>query len=117
MAKKKQELTVQGEMRIDEVELFQRISEIIENRKARAGAYANREIALMYWEVGIHINSVVLDGGRAAYGKNILSTPSTKLSWSHFCEIICYTENRWGIAKMNELKYKLPTIRCSKCYS
>ena len=124
MAKKKPELTVQGEMRIDEVELFQRISEIIENRKARAGAYANREIALMYWEVGIHINSVVLDGGRAAYGKNILSTlstkllevygnsfyveniyrmmrfakvfadfeilstPSTKLSWSHFCEIM-----------------------------
>jgi predicted nuclease of restriction endonuclease-like (RecB) superfamily len=78
----------------------------------------------MYWEVGEHINSIVLDGGRADYGKNILSTlstklienygrsfyieniyrmmrfakvfenfeilstPSTKLSWSHFCEIM-----------------------------
>ena len=42
----------------------------------------------MYWEVGEYINSVVLDGGRAAYGKNILSTLSTKLSWSHFCEIM-----------------------------
>ena len=124
MGKKKQELALQGEMQIDEAALFQHISEIIENRKARAGAYANREIALMYWEVGIHINSVVLDGGRAAYGKNILSTlstklmeiygngfyaeniyrmmrfakvfydfeilstASTKLSWSHFCEIM-----------------------------
>ena len=48
MAKKKQELSVQ----IDEAALFRRISEIIENRKIRAGAYANREIALMYWEVG-----------------------------------------------------------------
>jgi predicted nuclease of restriction endonuclease-like (RecB) superfamily len=78
----------------------------------------------MYWEVGVHINAVILDGGRATYGKNILSTlstklmkiygssfyieniyrmmrfakifpdikilstPSTKLSWSHFCEIM-----------------------------
>ena len=124
MAKKKQELAVQSEIPIDEAALFQHISEIIENRKARAGAYVNREIALMYWEVGIHINSVILDGGRASYGKNILatlsiklmevygnsfyveniyrmmrfakvfndfeilSTASTKLSWSHFCEIM-----------------------------
>ena len=50
----------------------------------------------MYWEVGIHINSVVLDGGRATYGKNILSTLSTKLSWSHFCEIMrVKTEEGW----------------------
>ena len=77
--KKPQELAVQGETQIDELALFRRISEIIENRKARAGAYTNREVTLMYWEVGIHINSVVLDGGRAAYGKNILSTLSTKL--------------------------------------
>jgi len=124
MSDKKQELALHGEKQIDEAALFRHISEIIENRKARAGAYANREIALMYWEVGIHINSVVLDGGRAAYGKNILSTlstklmeiygngfyaeniyrmmrfakvfidfeilstASTKLSWSHFCEIM-----------------------------
>ena len=124
MNKKKQMTAMQAEMHIDEAALFQRISEIIENRKIRAGAYTNREIALMYWEVGIHINSVILDGGRAAYGKNILSTlstklmtvygdsfyveniyrmmrfakvfsdfeilstASTKLSWSHFCEIM-----------------------------
>ena len=110
--------------RIDEALLFERVSDIIENRKHRAGLYANREIVLMYWEVGMYINSVVLDGGRAAYGKSILSTlstklmtvygnsfyveniyrtmrfakvfsdveilsaVSTKLSWSHFCEIM-----------------------------
>jgi len=123
MSKKKQEIAMQGETQIDETALFQHISDIIENRKARAGAYANREIALMYWEVGEYINSIILDGGRAAYGKNILSTlstklitvygnsfymeniyrmmrfakvfadfeilstASTKLSWSHFCEM------------------------------
>ena len=122
--KSPRQLTVQGEIQIDERALFQYISEIIENRKTHIGAYANREIALMYWEVGTYINSVILDGGRAAYGKNILSTlstklmelygrsfyveniyrmmrfakifedftilstASTKLSWSHFCEIM-----------------------------
>ena len=42
---------------------------IIEARKTNAAAYANREVMLMYWEVGHYINSVVLDGSRAAYGK------------------------------------------------
>ena len=49
--------------------LFQCISDIIESRKVRDGAYDNREIVLMYWEVDEHINSVILDGGRTDYGK------------------------------------------------
>jgi len=86
--KKEQQLILENTKNVDEDALYNRVSEIIEYRKSRAGAYANREVTLMYWEVGEHINSVVLDGGRAAYGKNILSTLSTKLSWSHFCEIM-----------------------------
>ena len=124
MSKKKKELAVQNITLIDEAALFERVSAIIENRKSRVQAQVNREIALMYWEVGAYINSVILDGERAAYGKNILSTlstklmevygnsffvvniyrmmrfakvfvnfeilstASTKLSWSHFCEIM-----------------------------
>jgi hypothetical protein len=79
MSKKKNELAVQGETQIDENQLFERIAEIIETRKSLAGAYANREVTMMYWEVGRHINSVILDGGRAAYGKKILTTLSAKL--------------------------------------
>jgi predicted nuclease of restriction endonuclease-like (RecB) superfamily len=122
--KKPQALVAQPESAIDEAALFERVSSIIEKRKARAGSYANREVTLMYWEVGEYINSVELGGERAAYGKNILSTlstklmykygksfyleniyrmmrcakvfpnpailstASTKLSWSHICEII-----------------------------
>ena len=124
MSKKEKEFAVQSITQIDETALFERVSAIIENRKYRAQAKANSEIALMYWEVGVYINSVILDGERAAYGKNILSTlstklmevygnsfyveniyrmmrfakvfidfeilstASTKLSWSHFCEIM-----------------------------
>lgn len=109
---------------IDETILFERVAAIIENRKARAAAYANSEATLMFWEIGKHINSVILGNKRAAYGKQILSTLSikltgrygksfsepnlyrmtqfsecfsdfqilstlsTKLSWSHFCELI-----------------------------
>ena len=124
MSKKKNEIAIQGVTQIDETALFERVAAIIENRKFRVQAQVNREIALMYWEVGEYINSVILDGERAAYGKNILSTlstklmevygnifyveniyrmmrfakvfvdfeilstASTKLSWSHFCEIM-----------------------------
>ena len=50
---------------IDETALPERAVTIIEIRKARAGTYANREITLMYWEIGHYINSVLLGGERA----------------------------------------------------
>jgi len=64
---------------VDETSLFARVAEIIETRKTRAGAYANREVTLMYWEIGRYINSVVLGGERAEYSKKIFSTLSRKL--------------------------------------
>ncbi|MDR1013420.1 MAG: PDDEXK nuclease domain-containing protein, partial [Coriobacteriales bacterium] len=73
---------------INETALFERVSAIIENRKSRAGAYANREVTLMYWEIGKYVDSVLLGGERAEYGKKILATLSRQLSWSHFKEIL-----------------------------
>jgi predicted nuclease of restriction endonuclease-like (RecB) superfamily len=65
---------------IDESALFERAAAIIENRKARAAAYANSEVTLMFWEVGQLINSAVLNFQRAEYGKKIFSTLSRKLT-------------------------------------
>jgi predicted nuclease of restriction endonuclease-like (RecB) superfamily len=79
MAKKKEELVTQTTTMIDETVLYERVSEIIENRKRLAGAYANREATLMYWEVGRHIGSVVLDGERAGYGKQIVASLAQQL--------------------------------------
>ena len=59
--------------------IFDNVSNIIETRKANAGAYANREVTLMYWEVGHYINSVVLNSSRAAYGKRIITELASKL--------------------------------------
>ena len=65
---------------VNETILFIHISKIIENRKTHAAAYANREINLMFWEIGRYINSVILDFKRAPYGKGIFSTLSRKLT-------------------------------------
>jgi predicted nuclease of restriction endonuclease-like (RecB) superfamily len=62
-----------------EATLFKHVSAIIETRRYNAGAYANREITLMYWEIGNYIGSVLLDGERGKYGKQIVSTLSTQL--------------------------------------
>ena len=44
-----------------------------------AGAYANREVTLMYWEIGRYVGSVLLDCKRAEYGKRIVSSLATQL--------------------------------------
>ena len=66
-SKKKPTTDLTTDLQVDEQSLFARVAEIIETRKYRAGAYANREVTLMYWEIGRYINSVVLGDQRAAY--------------------------------------------------
>jgi hypothetical protein len=73
------ELIPQNTGLVDENRLFERVATIIESRKRNAAAYANREVTLMYWEVGRLVNSVILDFRRADYGKKILTTLSSKL--------------------------------------
>ena len=79
MEKKNNDIALQKEAQIDEIELFKRVSEIIENRKFRAQTSANSEATLMFWEVGQYVNSVILTEKRAAYGKQIVATLSLQL--------------------------------------
>ena len=69
LSNKKNELIKKELSLVDEDALFKHVSAIIENRKARAGAYTNCEVTMMYWEIGEHINSVLLGGVRADYGE------------------------------------------------
>ncbi len=64
---------------VDEAVLYDRIAAIIENRKTRIESHVNAELTLTYWEIGRFINSVILDGDRGKYGKQILATLSPKL--------------------------------------
>jgi len=69
----------QAGLPIDEAALFRQVSAIIESRKERAVSYANSEVTLMFWEVGQHVNSAVLDSKRAAYGKQVVSALAIQL--------------------------------------
>lgn len=80
MSKKKGGLVRRDKALIDEAALFEHVAQIIESRKSRAGAYANREVTLMYWEVGRYVGSILLGGERAEYGKKILATLSQRLA-------------------------------------
>ena len=79
MAKKKNEIIAHGEVQVSDTQIFKHVANIIESRKYRAGIFANCEITLMYWEIGHYVNSIVLDGGRAAYGKRIVAELASKL--------------------------------------
>jgi len=79
MPKNKKEPAVQNEARISEIQIFEKVSGIIETRKYRAGMFANSEITIMYWEIGHYINSMVLAGGRAVYGKRIVTELASQL--------------------------------------
>ena len=74
-----QGLVPQNANMIDEAALFEKVSEIIENRKYRAAAYANSEVTVMFWEVGQFVSSVLLGGERAEYGKKIVANLSAQL--------------------------------------
>jgi len=77
---KKKAPKAKSALSINEASLLKHISKIIETRKNRAGAYANREVTLMYWEIGRYIGSVLLGGERAEYGRKILATLSQQLT-------------------------------------
>jgi predicted nuclease of restriction endonuclease-like (RecB) superfamily len=79
MNKKKNELAVQAEAKIDETALYNHVSAIIENRKFRAQSHANQESVLMFWEIGKYIGSIMLGGERAKYGKQIVVTLAQQL--------------------------------------
>ena len=80
MGKTKKDIAILGEMQLDESQIFERVAKIIETRKSRAGALANCEVTLMYWEVGQYIGSVLLGGERAEYGKRIVAALAQQLT-------------------------------------
>jgi predicted nuclease of restriction endonuclease-like (RecB) superfamily len=67
----------------DETSMFTHITSMIEARKCRAGAFANREVVVMFWELGQYLNSVILGNKRAEYGKRILSKLAPQLVGSY----------------------------------
>lgn len=60
--------------------LFQEIRQLIDGAKLRAAVAINAEITLLYWQVGKRIQTEVLHGQRAEYGKQIIGSLSDQLT-------------------------------------
>ena len=60
--------------------LFLNVSQLIEGSKKRLAIAINTELPTLYWQVGDHINSVILNGARATYGQKIVASLAKKLT-------------------------------------
>ena len=60
--------------------LVQHLRELIENTRKRVASVVSDETSQLYWNVGNAINTFVLQGNRAEYGKQIVATVSRQLA-------------------------------------
>jgi predicted nuclease of restriction endonuclease-like (RecB) superfamily len=63
--------------------LFQEIGQLIDAAKHRAAAAINAELTLLYWQVGNCIQTEVLQGQRAEYGKQVILALSQRLTQAY----------------------------------
>jgi predicted nuclease of restriction endonuclease-like (RecB) superfamily len=63
--------------------LFQEIRQLIDTAKQRAAVAINAEMTLLYWQVGKRIQTEVLQGQRAEYGKQIIFSLSQQLTQTY----------------------------------
>jgi predicted nuclease of restriction endonuclease-like (RecB) superfamily len=63
--------------------LFQEIRQLIDTAKQRAAVAINAEITLLYWQVGKRIQTEVLQGQRAEYGKQVIINLSRNLTQNY----------------------------------
>ena len=78
--------------------LFQEIGQLIDAAKQRAAVAINAEITLLYWQVGKRIQTEILQGQRAEYGKQVMYHLSQHLTqaygkgWGerqlHYCVVL-----------------------------
>lgn len=63
--------------------LFSEIRQLIDQAKQRAAVAINAEITLLYWQVGKRIQTEVLQGQRAEYGRQVIIALSQRLTQAY----------------------------------
>jgi len=61
-------------------DIYISIKTLIEQTKKSVAVSVNSALTMMYWQIGKYINEEILQNKRADYGKEIVSTLSTKLT-------------------------------------
>ena len=59
--------------------LMQQLRELIENTRKHVASVVSYETTQLYWNVGNAVNTFVLQGSRAEYGKQIVVSVSRQL--------------------------------------
>lgn len=67
----------------DEMKLFSRIVDLIEQSRKRVAATINSEMVLLYWNIGKIIKEEIIKSERAEYGKQIVENLSERLMRSY----------------------------------
>jgi predicted nuclease of restriction endonuclease-like (RecB) superfamily len=65
------------------IPLFQEIRQLIDTAKQRAAVAINTEITFLYWQIGHRIQTEILQGQRAEYGKQIIVSLSQQLTQTY----------------------------------
>ena len=61
-------------------ELLSSIRQLIDASRRRVAVAVNAELTMLYWRIGTHIHSAILQGERAEYGKKIIARLSRDLT-------------------------------------
>ncbi len=64
---------------ISENDLFNELSQLIEQSKHQVAIQANSTVTILFWQIGNRINQDILQNKRAEYGKQIVPTVSAQL--------------------------------------
>ncbi|WP_440053527.1 PDDEXK nuclease domain-containing protein [Pseudoalteromonas sp. T1lg65] len=95
----------------------QEVIALIQQAKQRAAVAVNSEVSLLYWHIGQRINQEVLKGGRADYGKQVVTNLAKQLTlqfgkgWSaqqlrHCMKFAqCYTDEQIVSALRRQLSW------------
>ena len=63
----------------DSSDVLSDIRKLIESARQRVATYANAELTMLYWRVGLRIHQEILKKKRAEYGAEIVPTLSAQL--------------------------------------
>ena len=62
------------------INLFEDVRHLIEKTRDKVASSVNAKITFLYWQIGQRIQTEILKGDRADYGKEILATLSQQLT-------------------------------------
>lgn len=80
MAKKNEIKEIKDINETGSLEVFDRISDLIEQARKRVATTINEEMVILYWNIGKTIKEEIMKSDRAEYGSKIVESLSSQLT-------------------------------------